>query len=81
MTVLAHDASTGTSIGGGEIEPDPNGPDSYGFNLVDAGQVTDDATLELSDARSVTTMEIDGTPYLFVASYWDDGVPGVQCWR
>ena len=43
-------------------------------SLTDAGQVTDDATLELYRATSVITMEIGGTPYLFVASEIDDGV-------
>ena len=43
-------------------------------SLTDAGQVTDDATLELNGAHGVTTMEIGGTPYLFVASEVDDGV-------
>ena len=50
-------------------------------SLSDAGQVTDDATLALNGANSVTTMEIGGTPYLFVASSVDDGVQGLLYWR
>ena len=43
-------------------------------SLTDAGQVFDDASLALDGVQSVTTAEIDGTPYLFVASVGDDGV-------
>ncbi len=42
--------------------------------LTNVDNVTDDATLQLDGARSVTTAVIGGTAYLFVASELDDGV-------
>ena len=48
--------------------------------LTDAGQVSDDATLKLDGARSVTTMEVDGASYLFVASEGDGRCAGVHYW-
>ncbi len=37
-------------------------------------QITDDATLELEDARGITTFQVDGRTYAAVASFFDDGV-------
>ncbi len=42
--------------------------------LTNVDNVTDDATLELNGANSVTTATIGGTPYLFVAGFNDSGV-------
>ncbi len=42
--------------------------------LSNVENVTDDAILELDGAQSVTTAIIDGTNYLFVAGFGDDGV-------
>ena len=42
--------------------------------LASVTNVTDDATLELNGAISVTTAVVDGTTYLFVAGFDDDGV-------
>ncbi len=42
--------------------------------LTSVYDVTDDASLELNGAASVTTATIGGTPYLFVAAQVDDGV-------
>ena len=46
----------------------------YSRALVNVDNVTDDATLELNGATSVTTAVVDGTTYLFVAALDDDGV-------
>ena len=49
---------------------------SVGSNgaLTNASNVHDDATLNLNDARSVTTAVIGGTTYLFVAGRDDQGI-------
>ena len=46
----------------------------YSRALVNVENVTDDGSLELRGAISVTTAEIAGTTYLFVAGFTDDGV-------
>ena len=46
----------------------------YSKALVNVDNVTDDSSLELSFAQSVTTAVVDGTTYLFVAGYLDNGV-------
>ena len=42
--------------------------------LVPVDEVADDATLNLNDVWSVTTHEIDGTIYVYVAGAADDGI-------
>jgi 6-phosphogluconolactonase (cycloisomerase 2 family) len=42
--------------------------------LTSVDNVSDDATLELAGADGITTAVIDGTTYLFVSGYDDDGV-------
>jgi 6-phosphogluconolactonase (cycloisomerase 2 family) len=42
--------------------------------LTNVDNVSDDATLELAGADGITTAVIDGTTYLFVSGYDDDGV-------
>ena len=46
----------------------------YSRALVNVDNVTDDSSLELDDAVSVTTAVAGGTTYLFVAGSTDDGV-------
>ena len=46
----------------------------YSKALVNVDNVTDDSSLELDGAYSVTTAVVDGTTYLFVAGHEDDGV-------
>ena len=46
----------------------------YSKALVNVDNVTDDSSLHLDGAASVTTAEVDGTTYLFVAGFTDDGV-------
>ena len=43
-------------------------------SLTNVDNVSDDSSLELDGARSVTIAEVGGMTYLFVAGYWDDGV-------
>ena len=43
-------------------------------SLTNVDNVTDDATLELDGAFDVTTADVGGTGYLFVAGHDDDGV-------
>ena len=43
-------------------------------SLNNVDNVNDDSSLKLDGARSVTTAEVEGMTYLFVAGYWDDGV-------
>ena len=46
----------------------------YSMALVNVDNVSDDSSLELDGAASVTTAVVDGTTYLFVAGNQDDGV-------
>ena len=43
-------------------------------DINNVNNVSDDSSLELDGVRSVTTAEIGGTTYLFVAGRYDDGV-------
>ena len=43
-------------------------------SLTNVDNVSDDSSLELDGARSVTTAEVGGMTYLFVAGFGDSGV-------
>jgi len=63
FTIGVTDVAEGVSSGSGS-----------GLNIVNRDNVTDNATLNLNDARGATTAVVGGTTYLFVAGSDDDGI-------